>query len=294
VLLDDEWCAFLAEARFDVGLSLDGTRDLHDTFRKDRAGGGSYERAAAAIRRLQARGIRPDLLCTVTSQAAQAPLAVYRALRAFDTGWIQFIPIVRRSPDGQVTPDSVTPEGYGRFLCAVFDEWIRHDLGRLDVQLFAETARVWAGGAAALCWMAPTCGRALIVEQDGAVYSCDHFVDAAHRIGDIASSTLRALADSPEQRRFGSNKRDALTGQCRACPWLSVCGGGCLKDRFAVSDGGEPGLYYLCSGLRQFFAHARDPLKLAMELSRQGKAPEAVMAAMPATGRKLPKHKRSP
>jgi uncharacterized protein len=282
VLLDDEWCAFLAKARFDVGLSIDGTKDLHDRFRKDRGGNGSYERVVVAIRRLQAHGIRPDLLCTVTSNAAQAPLAVYRALRAFHTGWIQFIPIVRRSPDGQVTPDSVTPEGYGGFLCRVFDEWVRHDLGRLDVQLFAETARVWAGGAAGLCWMRATCGRALIVERDGSVYSCDHFVDAAHRIGDIQTSTLRALADSPEQHRFGDSKRDALTAQCQGCPWLAVCGGGCLKDRFAVSDDGEPGQYYLCGGLRRFFAHARRPLELAMEMSRHGKSPEAIMAAMPA------------
>lgn len=293
LLLDDEWCAFLAQARFDVGLSIDGTAALHDAYRRDRGGGGSYARAAAAIRRLQAHGIRPDLLCTVTSDAARAPLAVYRALRAFDTGWVQFIPIVRRLPDGSgVTEDSVTPEGYGKFLCAVFDEWVRNDLGRVDVQLFAETARVWAGGAAGLCWMAPTCGRALIVEQDGGVYSCDHFVDAAHRIGDIATSTLRALADSAEQRRFGDSKRDALTAQCRACPWLPVCGGGCLKDRFAVADDGEPGLYYLCGGLRRFFAHAHGPLLRAMELSRQGKSPQAVMAAMRAPASRPSKRKR--
>ncbi|MDR0472198.1 MAG: radical SAM protein, partial [Treponema sp.] len=172
VLLDDEWCAFIAEARFDVGLSIDGTERLHDQYRKDHEGKGSYQKAVAAIRRLKARGVQPDLLCTVTSSAAMEAPAVYRALRELDTGWIQFIPIVRRDSEDQLTPDSVTANAYGDFLTAIFDEWAFHDIGRLDVQLFAEAARVWSGGAAGLCWMASTCGRALIVEMDGSVYSC--------------------------------------------------------------------------------------------------------------------------
>lgn len=282
VLLDDEWCSFLAEARFDVGLSIDGTKALHDKFRKGPGGEGSYERAAAAVRRLKAHGVAPDLLCTVTSETAKDPVGVYRALRDLDTGWVQFIPIVRRAPDGQalggqVTEDSVTGEAYGEFLCSVFDEWLYHDLGRLDVQLFAETALVWSGGTASLCWMAPTCGRVLIVEHDGGVYSCDHFVTPDYRIGDLASSSLGELVDSAKQRRFGEQKLDGLTSQCRSCPWLDACNGGCLKDRFAAADNGENGLYYLCSGLRRFFSYSEKPLKQAMELRRQGLAPAAVM-----------------
>lgn len=280
ILLDDKWCSFLAEARFDVGLSIDGTKGLHDAYRKDHGGSGTYERAAAAVRRLQAHGVQPDLLCTVTSETAKEPLAVYRTLRDFDTGWVQFIPIVRRAADGQMEPESVTSEGYGYFLSTVFDEWVRHDIGRLDIQLFAEMSLVWSGGAASLCWMAPTCGRALILEHDGGVYSCDHFVTPDYRIGDIDSSHLGMLADMPVQRRFGDDKQARLPSQCRSCPWLAVCNGGCPKDRFASAENGEPGLNYLCRGLRQFFAHAEQPLKQIVQLKKRGLAPNAIMVEL--------------
>lgn len=280
LLLDDEWCSFLAEAHFDVGLSIDGTRLLHDAYRKDRRGRGTYERVVAAIRRLQGHGVQPDLLCVVTSAAAKDPISVYRGLRDLNTGWIQFIPVVQRTPDGQLTAESVTGEAYGRFLCAVFDEWIHHDLGRLDVQFFAEMSLVWSGGTASVCWMAPSCGRVLIVEHDGGVYSCDHFVTPEHRIGDLETSPLSALVDSPVQRRFGDDKRGRLPAQCRACPWLVVCNGGCPKDRFALAEDGEPGLNYLCSGLRRFFAHAEQPLRQVIARRRQGLSPEAIMAEL--------------
>jgi uncharacterized protein len=277
LLLDDEWCAFLAEARFDVGLSIDGGQQTHDMYRKDRAGNGTYQQAAAAARRLQAYGVQPDLLCTVTSEATKDPLSVYRALQALNTGWIQFIPIVRLTPDGHVTPDSVTAEGYGTFLCRVFDEWAGRDVGHLMVQLFAEMTKVWSGGRAGLCWMAPTCGRALIVEHDGGVYACDHFVDPRHRLGHIENASLRDLADSPGQRDFGIGKQTRLPAVCRSCQWLAVCGGGCPKDRFALSGDGEPGMNCLCAGLRMFFAHAEQPLKEIIRLSAQKAAPAAIM-----------------
>jgi uncharacterized protein len=279
-LLDEKWCSFLAEAHFDVGLSIDGTRWLHDTYRKDRRGRGTYERAVAAVRRLQAHDIQPDLLCAVTSKAAKEPINTYRELRSLNTGWIQFIPIVRRTTDGQVTPESVTGEAYGHFLSAVFSEWLYNDVGKVNVQLFAEMSLVYSGGDANLCWMAPTCGRVLIIEHDGSVYACDHFVTGEHRIGDLDSSNLASLVDSPGQRRFGNEKRDRLPLQCRSCRWLLVCNGGCPKDRFALAENGEPGLNFLCSGLRQFFAHAEKPLKKLMELKSRGLSPETIMAEL--------------
>jgi uncharacterized protein len=282
LLLDDGWCSFLAESHFDVGLSLDGTPRLHDACRQDRSGHGTYERAVQAVRRLQAHGIQPDLLCTVTSAIAEEPLAVYQALRDLNTGWIQFIPIVRLAEDGQPTPDSVSGKAYGHFLCRVFDQWIRHDVGRLEVQMFAETALVCSGGTSNLCWMAPTCGRVLVLEHDGGVYACDHFVNPAHRIGDLASADLGELVDSPQQQRFGLDKRDRLPAQCRRCPWLGLCNGGCPKDRIFLSDDGEPGLNCLCSGLRMFFAHAEKPLRQLMQLRQRGLAPEAIMADLQA------------
>ncbi|MGC7872650.1 anaerobic sulfatase maturase [Desulfosporosinus sp. SYSU MS00001] len=280
ILLDDEWCSFLADAHFDVGLSIDGTQWLHDKNRKDHSGSGSYERAVASVRRLQSHGIQPDLLCTVTSETAKEPLAVYRALKELNTGWIQFIPIVRLTEDGRTTADSVTSEEYGDFLCTVFDEWILHDLGRLDVQLFAEIALVWSGGNASLCWMAPTCGRVLIVEHDGSVYSCDHFVNPDHHIGDIESSPLSVLVDLPVQHRFGNEKQTKLPLQCCSCSWLEICNGGCPKDRFILAENGEQGLNYLCSGLQHFYAHAEQPLRRVMQLRKQGLTTDAIKAEL--------------
>ncbi len=280
ILSDDEWCSFLAEARFDVGLSIDGTQVVHDTYRRDRGGRGTYDRVLQAARRLKAHGIRADLLCTVTSASAQDPVGVYRALRDLDTGWVQFIPIVRRDRDGRVTPDSVTPEGYGDFLCAVFDEWVRNDIGRLEIQQVAEMGLVWSGGSANLCWMAPTCGRVLVVEHDGSVYSCDHFVRPEHRIGHILSASLAELVDSPVQREFGDAKRDRLPTKCKKCAWLDVCNGGCPKDRFATTEDGEPGLNSLCAGLRKFFAHAGPQIRRIVELRRLGKKPPEIMAQL--------------
>jgi len=279
-LLDDEWCEFLARAHFDVGLSIDGAEWIHDRYRRDSGGGPTYDRVIATARRLQAHGVQPDLLCTVTSSAAADPLAVYRALRDLNTGWIQFIPIVRRAPEGGVTPDSVTPEGYGDFLCAVFDDWSLNDLGRLDVQLFAETARIWAGGEPGLCWMAPTCGRALIVEVDGGVYSCDHYVTPEHRLGDLEGASLAELVDSSAQRRFGEEKRDRLPAQCRSCFWLAVCNGGCPKDRFTHLEEGEPGLNYLCAGLWRFYEHARPVMAEITRLAGLGRSPSAISAEL--------------
>jgi uncharacterized protein len=250
VLLDEAFCDFLAAERFDVGLSIDGTAPLHDANRKDGAGRGSYEAAVAACRRLRERGIRSDLLCTVNSATAEEPLAVYRALRALGTGWIQFIPIVIFNSDGTVNPLSVEPEAYGAFLSTVFAEWYRCDQGKVDVQLFSEVAAVFAGKGAGLCWMAPRCGRALLLESDGRLYACDHYVRPPYCRGSILERPLPTLADSPAQKAFGRRKTDALPQKCRRCPWLKLCNGACPKDRLPNGEN------YLCSGLSSFFTYA--------------------------------------
>jgi len=182
--------------------------------------------------------------------------------------------------NGQVTSDSVTGEAYGRFLCTVFGEWIHHDLGKLNVQFFAELLLAWSGGTTNVCWMAPTCGRVLIVEHDGSVYSCDHFVTPEHRIGDLETSLLSELVDAPIQRCFGDDKGDRLPARCRSCSWLAVCNGGCPKNRFALAEDGEPGLNYLCSGLRHFLAYIEKPLKKVIERMRQWLSSEAIMAEL--------------
>lgn len=277
LLLDDEWCRFLRDNHFDVGLSIDGNKMIHDKNRRDRGGEATYNRVKRAAKKLRSYGIQPDLLCTVNADTLTDPLGVYRALRDLDTGWIQFIPVVVVQEDGSIDPISVTPEGYGTFLCAVFDEWIRNDLGKLDVQRFAETSRVWAGGSAGVCTMAPVCGNVLVAEEDGSIYACDHFVDPEHRRGNLREHRLADVAGSAEQQNFGRSKKESLTAECRECPWLSCCSGGCPKDRFGRSEAGEEGQYYLCQGLKAFFAHADGPLHRAMELSRQRKTPQEIM-----------------
>jgi len=280
ILLDDEWCSFLAENSFDVGLSIDGTEALHNEYRRDHNGLGTYSKVADSIIRLQSHGIQPDLLCTVTSSIAKEPLEVYKALRSFNTGWIQFIPIVRQTPNGEVTPDSVSGEDYGRFLCSVFDQWILNDFGKLGVQIFGEALIVSMGRPANVCWMAETCGRVLVVEHDGSVYSCDHFVTPEHRIGCISEDNLGELVELPEQRKFGRDKADALPRQCRECPYLRCCNGACPKDRFAVTEDGEEGLNYLCDGYKMFFEHAEPHLMNVAELARQGLSAQQILSKL--------------
>lgn len=272
LIINDEWCRFLRENRFDVGLSIDGDKLTHDKNRRDKGGNPTYDRIYKAAQKLKSYGIMPDLLCTLNAETVKTPIEVYRALRQLDTGWVQFIPVVVRDEDGNIDDISVTPEGYGDFLCAVFDEWIHNDLGRLDVQLFAETAKVWAGGKVGVCHMAETCGQVLVCEEDGSIYACDHFVDNEHRLGNLMANNMAKLAHSDGQISFGNAKKDTLTDECKACPYLKACNGGCPKDRF-----GENGQYYLCKGLKKYFAHADDMLHKVMELSRKGMKPDEIM-----------------
>ncbi len=279
ILLNDAWYRFLKENRFDVGVSIDGSEEVHDKNRRNLGGGPTFSRVRRAISRLCAAGIEPDLLCTVNSASISDPLAVYKDLRDTGCSWVQFIPIVVLA-DGVLSKESISGEEYGRFLIAVFDEWVKHDLGKLDVQLFAETARIMAGGKASVCWMSETCGRVLIAEEDGSIYSCDHFVDAEHRIGNLKSTRLDALAAGEFQTNFGNSKLSTLTGECKSCPFLRFCGGGCLKDRFGKSVLGEDGQYILCAGLKAFFSHAEPVLRRVMDMSSKGMKPEEIMRTL--------------
>ncbi len=290
LLLDDAWCDFLSEEKFDVGLSIDGTAAIHDRYRRDAAGADTYDRAANAVRLLQRHGIQPDLLCTVTAETARAGTSVYRSLRDLDTGWMQFIPIVVRDGNGGVTDASVQPDAYGRFLREVFSQWFYHDLDRTEVQLFSEMAMVLAGQPAQLCWMQETCGRALVIEKDGSVFSCDHFVRPEHRIGSVITDSLSALVDGPVQRDFGERKRSGLTDHCRRCPHLALCHGGCPKDRFGTAPDGEAGQYYLCGGLRTFFDYAVPRLRSAMALSARGTPRQEIMEVLRAEERQRYRH----
>lgn len=277
LLINKKWCGFLKENRFDVGLSIDGSALVHDANRKDLGGKATYAKVRGAVDLLKASGILPDILCTVNKATLQDVSGVFDALEDMGCAWVQFIPIVIRFPDGSFAPESITPEEYGDFLCEIFDLWVRKGLGKFDIQIFAEMARIMAGGQASVCWMAPECGRAPIIEEDGSVYACDHFVDPEHRLGNLAEHSLCELIDSSEQVAFGKSKREGLTVHCKNCSWYKFCGGGCPKDRFASSPEGEEGHYYLCAGLEKLFTHAVPVLEKVMEMSRNGMSPKQIM-----------------
>ena len=280
LLLNDEWCRFLRDNRFDVGISIDGSELVHDKNRRTVSGEPTYRRVLSSVARLRRFGGDPDLLCTVNAESLSDPLGVYRALRDAGASWIQFIPIVIRREDGSLSPLSVTPAGYGDFLIAVFDEWVTRDLGKCDVQLFAETARILAGGEASLCTMRETCGRVLIAEEDGGVYSCDHFVDDLHRLGNLRAGKLSRMAESGFQREFGRAKSASLTAFCKACSYLRFCHGGCPKDRFGKSPAENEGQYILCEGLLKFFPHAVPVLEDVMKKSARGLSPDEIMQSL--------------
>ena len=276
-LLDDAWCAFLAENGFTVGLSLDGPARIHDAGRSDRRHRPTHGRVLEGLRRLRAHGIEPDVLCTLTARSAAAPQEVYRFFLDQGVRWLQFLPVVGRDAAGRVTPDTVPAPAMASFLIAIFDEWVRHDVGRIGVQNFLEPLLVVAGHPANLCVMAETCGRALAVEHDGGVYSCDHFVDPAHRLGSLLEEPLAGLLEAPAQVAFGRAKRDTLPSICRTCPVLRLCNGGCPKDRFVTAPGGEPGLSWLCAGYRTLYTHIVPVLERMRALTAGGHPLTAIM-----------------
>lgn len=299
-LLDDEWGTFLAEHRFLVGISIDGPAHLHDHHRTNKAGRGTHAQVVAGLRTLQRHDVEFNVLTTVNSANQDHPLEVYQHLRdELGAQFIQFIPIVERVSPGQeaaaeqgwrtadgyvlytqdghgVTNRSVDPAAYGQFLVAVFDEWVARDVGQVFVQDF-DVALGAMFGQYSLCVHAPECGDALAVMHDGDVYACDHYVETAHRLGNVASSSFQEMLALPEQREFGKSKRTSLPRQCIECPVRWACHGGCPKDRFATTSDGEPGLNHLCSGYYEFFTHITPGLRQMASLLRRGRPAADVM-----------------
>jgi uncharacterized protein len=234
--------------------------------------------------RLKARGVRWNALTTVHRANEEHSLEVYRFLRdELGAEHIQFIPIVERPtevgvPVGDVvTERSVSPAGYGKFLVGVFEEWARHDVGRVFVQMFDSTLASFVGVPGSLCVHSETCGTALALEHNGDLYSCDHFVDPEHFLGNIGSRHMLELVASPQQRVFGDAKRDSLPAYCRACDVRFACHGGCPKDRFTTTPDGEPGLHYLCASYQLFFRRVDRPMRVMAAAVRSGGYADEVM-----------------
>jgi uncharacterized protein len=282
VLLTDEWCRFLAAEKFGVGLSLDGPTELHDAYRVTRDQAATHRQVMRGYRLLRQREIPVDLLCVVHAQNVQHPLDVYHFFKEIGAQYLSFIPLVEPQPDspGGVSERTVPPRAFGDFLCAIFDEWVRHDMGRIIVQSFEEAARPAYGLKHSLCVFRPTCGDVPVIEHNGDFYQCDHFVTPEHRLGNIRDTPLAELLESEAQEAFGQAKQDTLPRCCQACDVRTMCNGGCPKDRLVQAPDGEPGLNYLCAGYRRFFTHCR-PYTLRMAaLLWDGQPPELLMAQL--------------
>jgi uncharacterized protein len=304
--LDDAWCAFLKRHNVLVGLSVDGPRELHDAYRVDKRGQGSFDDVMRGFRYLNRHGVDVNILCTVHAANADHPVEVYRFFRDdLKTAFIQFIPIVERVTEqllpvanqgwgergsdprplyvlegNRVTIRSVASEQWGRFLIGIFDEWIQRDVGAVFVQMFDAALASWLGAPASMCIFSETCGNAVALEHNGDLYSCDHFVEPRYLLGNIQQLHMLQLVTSEQQRAFGLAKRDTLPKYCRDCSVRFACHGECPKNRFISAPDGEPGLNYLCAGYKAFFTHIDRPMRLMADLLRQGRYADEAMAML--------------
>lgn len=269
-LLNDEWCEFFKQNNWLIGISIDGPQEFHDEYRRSRTRKPSFKQVMHGINLLKKHQVEWNALAVVNDFNADYPLDFYHFFKEIDCHYLQFTPIVerrKRHADGrhlahvldvdahELLDFSVTPEQWGRFLCTLFDEWVKQDVGTYFVQLFDATLAGWMHVAPGLCTLAETCGHAGVMEFNGDVYSCDHFVFPEYKLGNIREKTLVEMMYSERQRRFGADKRNALPRQCRRCDYLFACHGECPKNRFATTPDGETGLNYLCRGYHQFFEH---------------------------------------
>jgi len=258
-LLDEEWCRFLGSEDFAIGLSLDGPQEINDQYRVTKDQKPTHEKTMRGYELLRKHKVYCDILCVVNAYNVQYPTRVYQFFRQIEAPYISFLPMVEpeSNAEGGVSPITVPAEAWGTFLCTVFDEWMNRDIGRIKVQIFEEAARTAFGQEHSLCIFRPTCGDIPVVEHNGDFFSCDHFVDAEHCLGNIRETPLVDLLESPAQRVFGQAKLDTLPRYCRDCEVRAMCNGGCPKNRFLKTPDSESGLNYLCAGYKRFFTHCQ-------------------------------------
>ncbi len=303
--LDDDWALFFKQHNFLIGLSVDGPRRLHDAYRVNKGGAGSFDQVMRGLDFLKKHEVDFNILCTLHAANGDHPLEIYRFFRdELGAQFMQFIPIIERAtpetlpvanqgwserPGGHrplyiqqgslVTGRSIQPEQFGRFLCAIFDEWVRRDVGTVYVQSFDVALGCWVGQYS-LCIHSPTCGNALALEHNGDLYSCDHFVEPDYLLGNIQQSHMIELIASDRQRQFGRDKLETLPTFCRECDVRFACHGGCPKDRFLTTPAGEPGLHYLCAGYKLFFHHIGEAMSFMANELRFERAPSNIMGYM--------------
>lgn len=290
-LLNDEWCEFFHNNHWLVGVSIDGPQDFHDEYRKNKQGKPSFVKVMQGIKLLKKHQVEWNAMAVVNDYNADNPLEFYHFFKDLECHYIQFTPIVERihlNSDGRYLANvlqkeekladfSVTPEQWGNFLCTLFDEWVKNDVGKYFIQIFDATLANWMGTQPGVCTMAPTCGHAGVMEFNGDVYACDHFVFPEFKLGNIYEKSLIEMMYGDKQSRFGLQKRDALPAQCKACKYLFACNGECPKNRFLTTEDGEFGLNYLCKGYYQFFDHIAPYMDFMKKELLAERAPANVM-----------------
>ena len=301
-LLTDEWCTFLRNHKFMVGISLDGPKEVHDRYRRDRKGKGSFDRVMHGLRLLQKHKVEYNVLACVARETAKQPLEVYRFFKDEGVEFIQFSAVVERMPDSSsrhaglrlagpaslnkeeeqtdVTPWSVVPEEYGDFLIAVYEEWVRNDVGKVFVMNFEWALNAWIGNPSPVCIHAKQCGRSVVIEHNGDVYACDHCVYPEYKLGNIKTARLSEMVERSLRSGFGVSKETSLPRWCTECKVLAACQGGCPKHRFAQTYYNEPGLHYLCAGYKKFFFHIRKYLHSMTQLLGNGLPASYIMDAV--------------
>lgn len=293
-LLTDEWCEFFKENNWLVGLSIDGPQDFHDEYRRTRQGGPSFRKVMQGINLLNKHGVEWNAMAVVNDFNADYPVEFYNFFKEIGCRYIQFTPIVERiqshtdgrhlasildkGTDVPLADFSVTPEQWGEFLCRLFDEWVKSDVGEYFIQIFDATLANWVGQEPGVCTMGRSCGHAAVMEYNGDVYSCDHFVFPEYKLGNIRKQSIVEMISSEQQTRFGLAKRDSLPSQCVRCKYSNICNGECPKNRFLTTAEGEPGLNYLCSGYHKFFNHVA-PYMDFMKAELEAKRPPANVMA---------------
>lgn len=284
ILIDEKWCDFLRKNNFLVGLSIDGPQVLHDFFRKDIQGHSVFNRVVQAAKLLKRSGVEFNILCTVNALNSCHPMNVYCYFRdELNAQYLQFIPIVEReNTTGEqcgtnITKRSVQPEMYGHFLTTIFDEWVRRDVGTMFVQLFDAVLASYVYGFSTLCVLQPTCGLGVVLEHNGDVYSCDHYVEPEYHLGNIKKTSIGTLVSTEKQRSFGTSKSKTLPNCCKSCEFLFTCHGECPKNRIFDAPDGSGKINWLCLGLMHFFKHTKGHMQMMASLLRAGKDASGIM-----------------
>ncbi|QHI70011.1 anaerobic sulfatase maturase [Tichowtungia aerotolerans] len=302
-LIDNKWCKFLAKEKFLIGLSLDGPRHVHDKFRVDRGGKPTFDRVMKALKLMKAHRVDFNTLTCVTRQNAKHAVEIYNFLKSTGSTFLQFIPIIERKPDDEaarmglklalppdlvaddnddrVMPWTVQPEQYGQFLIDIFEEWVRRDVGTVFVQIFDVMLNAWMGMPPPLCVFAEKCGDAMIIEHNGDLYSCDHFVYPEYYLGNMMDTPMTELISQEKQLKFGSDKLDKLPKQCLNCDVRFACNGECPKHRFMQTADGEPGLSWLCAGYKMFMHHIDPYMQTMARLLREQRPAAEIMGMIP-------------